>query len=359
MFNPDLVRMLYDKATASGTPLGGTFELTPRCNMNCKMCYIRMTPDEMKKRGRERTVDEWLDMASQAKKEGMVFLLLTGGEPLLYPDFKKLYEELKKMGIIVSINTNAVLIDDKATEYFIKNRPNRLNITLYGGSDETYGRLCATPDGFTKATAAIKKLRAAGLNIKINSSITPENSDDIKSVFDFAREIGSPCSVGCYMFPPVRRDNGSTDRFDAVTAGLYQAKVDMLRYSDAEIKAKLDLISSADSGIVPSEQPIKFNCRAGRSSFWITWDGRMNSCGMMSDAYLDPFGDGFKACWDEIRKKTEETEVMLGCKGCADRAVCHICPAIAKAETGDLNGRPDYLCRMTQAWKKEMRRKNI
>ena len=26
-------------------PFYGSFELTPRCNMNCKMCYIRMTPE--------------------------------------------------------------------------------------------------------------------------------------------------------------------------------------------------------------------------------------------------------------------------------------------------------------------------
>ena len=39
-------------------PFSGTFELTPLCNMNCRMCYIRMTPEEMKKVGRELSVEE-------------------------------------------------------------------------------------------------------------------------------------------------------------------------------------------------------------------------------------------------------------------------------------------------------------
>ena len=29
------------KATQANIPLGGTFELTPLCNMNCDMCFIR------------------------------------------------------------------------------------------------------------------------------------------------------------------------------------------------------------------------------------------------------------------------------------------------------------------------------
>ena len=27
-------------------PFDGTFELTPRCNLNCKMCYVRLTQDK-------------------------------------------------------------------------------------------------------------------------------------------------------------------------------------------------------------------------------------------------------------------------------------------------------------------------
>ena len=79
-------------------PLAGNFELTARCNFNCKMCYVHLTAEEQQRRGRELTADQWLAIAEQARSRGMLFLLLTGGEPLIRTDFRYLLTELKKMG---------------------------------------------------------------------------------------------------------------------------------------------------------------------------------------------------------------------------------------------------------------------
>ena len=84
-------------------PFSGSFELTPRCNMNCKMCYIRMTEKEMAQVGQELTVEEWLRIARESVAEGMTMLLLTGGEPILYKGFRELYLQLRKMGLFISI----------------------------------------------------------------------------------------------------------------------------------------------------------------------------------------------------------------------------------------------------------------
>ena len=61
---------LVRSATQKRIPLGGAFELLPLCNMNCKMCFLRISPEELKARGRLRTVEEWLALAEEEKKEG-------------------------------------------------------------------------------------------------------------------------------------------------------------------------------------------------------------------------------------------------------------------------------------------------
>ena len=86
-----LERRLVHKAKNSRIPINGSIELLPLCNMNCDMCYVRLSRTEMEAQGRLRTLDEWLDIAEEMRKAGTLFLLLTGGEPLLYPDFKQLY----------------------------------------------------------------------------------------------------------------------------------------------------------------------------------------------------------------------------------------------------------------------------
>ena len=108
---PRLSTYLHAKACRDGTPLAGNLELTARCNFDCKMCYVHLTAEEQQRRGRELTADEWLAIAETARSRGMLFLLLTGGEPLIRPDFRYLLTELKKMGLLVSVNSNGSLID--------------------------------------------------------------------------------------------------------------------------------------------------------------------------------------------------------------------------------------------------------
>ena len=99
---------IQQKGAALGLPLAGNFELTPRCNFSCKMCYVH----EQVAKNEELSAAEWIALGKQARDRGMLFLLLTGGEPLIRDDFQEIYHELKRLGLMVSINTNASLIDD-------------------------------------------------------------------------------------------------------------------------------------------------------------------------------------------------------------------------------------------------------
>ena len=60
-------------ASVSGLPVAGTFELTARCNFNCKMCYVHLTEAEQRRRGRELTAQEWIALGEAAKRAGTVF----------------------------------------------------------------------------------------------------------------------------------------------------------------------------------------------------------------------------------------------------------------------------------------------
>ena len=53
------------------------------------------------------------------------------GEPFLYKDFDKVYNALRNMGIIVTINTNGTLINEEIADMLSENKPRRVNITLY------------------------------------------------------------------------------------------------------------------------------------------------------------------------------------------------------------------------------------
>ena len=79
-----LEQIMIQKAKHDNVPINGSIELLPLCNMDCDMCYVRLSQSEMEKIGRLRTAEEWLSLARQMEQAGALFLLLTGGEPLLF-----------------------------------------------------------------------------------------------------------------------------------------------------------------------------------------------------------------------------------------------------------------------------------
>lgn len=74
-------------------PTNGTFELTVRCNLHCKMCLFRHSDSENEEiMLKELTAKQWIDMASQVAEAGTMHLLITGGEPMLRTDFCEIWE---------------------------------------------------------------------------------------------------------------------------------------------------------------------------------------------------------------------------------------------------------------------------
>ena len=127
-------QVLTARAAGKKVPISGAFELTPRCNFRCKMCYVRLDPEQMAPIGRERTAAQWLQLGRQAREAGLVFLLLTGGEPFLRPDFEEIYTGLTELGLSISINTNGSLLDGRLRALFRRLPPAVVNVTIYGGS---------------------------------------------------------------------------------------------------------------------------------------------------------------------------------------------------------------------------------
>ena len=353
-----LTDYLYTNATRNLIPLSGTFELSPVCNFSCRMCYVRKTKKEVEASLRKiLTLDDWRRIAREAREAGLLYLLLTGGEPFLWPDFWTLYDELIDMGFLVSINTNGSLIDENAIAHLKEKPPHQINITLYGASDETYRRLCGVDGVFSKVDAAIRGLQETGIPVRINSSLTPENAEDLERIIDYAAERKAVLAVATYMFPPVRRDEskfGTNERFTPEEAAVYQLRNILRRDGPRRYRQFLQRILDGytdppglDASCI---DPVdgKVRCRAGRAVFWVTWDGRMLPCGMMLEPHVDLTDKSFPDAWNALTEKTAELRLSGTCEKCPNRNVCHPCAAMAYTETGTAGGIPTYLCRITQ-----------
>ena len=353
-----LKEYLHRKASRALIPLSGTFELTPVCNLSCKMCYIRKTAQQVKESPRpQMTLEQWRAIARQAREGGMLYLLLTGGEPFLWPDFWELYEELIQMGFLISINTNGTMIDDQTVRRLKKMPPHRLNITLYGASDETYYALCGVKGMFRRVDSAISALLDAGIQVRINGSFTPHNVGDLERIVAYAQERKLVLRATTYMFPPIRREPGMVgfnDRFTPEESARYRMRIYELQTSPEQYRQYLQNIVNG-SAEPPSldescTDPLdgKIRCRAGKASFWITWDGWLTPCGMMTQPRIDLTERPFAESWQLLTRQSAQVRLSGICGSCVNQGLCNPCAAMAMAETGDAGGIPQYVCQMAQ-----------
>ena len=355
---PRITEYLHAKAAQRGVPLSGSFELTPCCNMACKMCYVRMTRAEQEAVAPLRTAREWIELGRTAKEKGMLYLLLTGGEPFLRSDFREIFQSLHALGLILSINSNGTLIDEETVAWLRKTPPSRINITLYGASDETYGRLCGDPKGYTRATKAIRLLKEAGICVKLNCSLTPDNASDAEEIFAFAKREGLIVQATSYMFPPLRRDEtmvGVNDRFTPEEASYHAARIVRLMNGDAQflerMKQGLPPIPSETEDCSDTCEGEGIRCRAGKSSFWVTWTGVFLPCGMMPlQGAPNVFAEGFDRAWEYARAYAQAIRLPAKCASCEARNNCRACAAMVYTESGHFSAVPQYRCAMTKAY---------
>jgi len=240
--------------------------------------------------------------------------------------------------------------------------PSRINLTLYGASDETYARLCGKKDGFTRAARAIELLQDAGIQVKINVSLTPHNADDLEGIYAFCKERGLLISATSYMFPPLRRDEtciGQNDRFSPEDAAYYSAKIEsLLNGEEAFLKhaeegnfAELATAADEDCGLDCTGEGDVIRCRAGKCTGWVTWEGKLLACGMIPDDNApNVFDIGYMNAWKAVTAETDKIRLPAACRDCSVKNTCKACAAMVYTESGDFHTVPEYRCRMAHAY---------
>lgn len=345
-------RRLFSDAHERRIPINCSFELLPLCNMNCDMCYVRLDREEMENKGRLRSKEEWLELAAQMQKAGVLFLLLTGGEPLIYPGFKELYLELRRMGFILTINTNGTLIDEQWAVFFGKHPPRRINITLYGCNETTYENLCHYPGGFEKTKHGIRLLRQQNVDVKISASLVKANQADAPMIARIAHELDVAFHVDTYMFPATRERDRSYDanvRLLPEEAGILRAHMFRLETSPQEyVQSIMSSLYKVANALPGEDKPRQMNCHAGRCSIAVNWQGEMRACTMLQEPTVPVFDVGFENAWKLIVDEIEKIQLSAKCSACKLRDVCNVCAASAMLETGEYDGVPEYMCRYTQ-----------
>jgi MoaA/NifB/PqqE/SkfB family radical SAM enzyme len=332
-------------------PLSGQFELTTRCNLGCRMCYAcnGLLHSDLKKK--ELSAKEWIDIAREARDSGMLFLLLTGGEVFFRDDFKEIYEELTRMGFIISIYTNGTLITAKVIKWLKTIPPSQIDISLYGASADTYRKVCGNAKGFSQALAGIRLIQEAGINLQLRTTIIKENRSDLPAIRNLAEGFGLKLNLVDYITPERERREIDTGRLSPAE----QAQLILDTQPETGEEAYDETIHIDKEAYIKATECFDyfkssnaFPCNSGKNSFFITWEGVMVPCSIMNTPKTHPLKSSFRRAWRELVQKCDKVPVCKTCSKCSLKGQCKSCPGRLLNETGSFKEPAPYLCELAR-----------
>jgi radical SAM additional 4Fe4S-binding domain len=333
----DLTYKLSEIAYRKEFPLNLTLELTPECNLECKMCYVRLNKSEMTKIGKLLTADEWINIAKGAVEQGTLFVMFTGGEPLLHPEFEKIYTEISKLGCRICLLTNGVHITDRILELLKTYPPASILFTLYGASENTYQKVCNNGKAFYSVINNIRKIKALLSNIPlyIRATLIKDNIDDLESMKDIVKEFDVSLGISVVTMKAIR----GAVRPEVVNCRLSQDEIKDVLYKNLHFDKITD-----ENKIEEIREDKTFFCIAGIGSCVVSWDGKMLPCLMFSSPYTEPVKEGFLDSWTKLKKLRKEISYPDRCLKCKNSDFCGTCPAFIQAESGTYLNNESYEC---------------
>jgi radical SAM protein with 4Fe4S-binding SPASM domain len=348
---------LWEKMKTGKNWLSFDLEITARCNLNCRHCYINLPAGDRKAQSQEMTLGEIDRLADEAASLGVLWCLITGGEPLVRRDFREIYLTLKRKGMLLSVFTNATLIDQGHIELFKRYPPRNLEVSVYGATEDTYEKISRRPGSFSAFLRGVRLLVDNGIPVRFKATVMRSNVHELTLISEFCRKI----TKDYYRFDPLlhlRFDGNPQRNAEIVSERLSPEEIVRAERSDPERFASLT--EGCDTLIVPEFRHLGcshlFHCGAGRGSFSVGYDGTFRLCSSLwhPDCVYDlRKGSLHQACLELVPRvrelRSEREEFLEGCRRCEIVNLCLWCPAHSFLETGELDSVVDYFCQVAHA----------
>jgi len=309
-------------------------EATSACNLKCLHCMV-----ETNRNARPLSYRQWQRVLRRLRRQGVVVVSFTGGEPLLNPDIVEIVEEAAALGFVILFFTNGTLLQCNLVEA-LSSLPIQWSVSLDGASAATHDRIRGEAGAFAKTMAGIRLLVEDGCDVRIESVITGINVQEISRLAELVASIGckrySASALRLCRRSWVNREQLWLDRSAmlAVRTAL-EAKQKKLAG-----KLAIDLPYQPMQRAIDEPASRKmFACSAGISKLGILLDGSVVPCLLLNNMILgNAQHTDLRDCTDslvlrQLRSATEEVE----CGDCENREFCGKgCRAAALYTQGDL-----------------------
>jgi len=306
------------------SPIRIYYELTLACNLRCKFCFNSAG----KPRKRELTTKEIIKNLYDLKKENIINLHFTGGEFTLRPDWYTIFLEAKKLGFVISCNTNGVFLKKDTVSKLSNLNLDQITISIDGSKEnheKNRGR-----NTFAKSISSLKELHKLGANLRINTLVSKFSFNDVESMVDLASRYVKEINFFTVVF--IGR-GANLESKNSVTIKEHLAmskKINKLRTKYPRLNILHFAQVTKETSIKPEEYDefgLKVGPPSGTTTLNVTSDGGLYCGGYIPyiDGYLclgNVKKDNIFDVWQNSKKleeiRIEARKLMLFCNRCKE-----------------------------------------
>jgi radical SAM protein with 4Fe4S-binding SPASM domain len=332
-------------------------ELTERCNNNCIHCYINLPADDHRAQQKELSTRELQEIIREAVSLGCLTVRFTGGEPLLREDFEDLYIFARKLGLRVTICTNAILITPALAKVFAHTPPLLpIEITLYGMTKNSYEAITSVPGSFKAAWRGINLLLEYQVPFVVTGVLLPPNKEEIEEFESWAATIPWMDIAPSYtLLLDLRARRDSVEK-NVLIKGLRPSPEDIVAFFSRKQEQYLEEMKEFCSKFIRPQGNNIFSCGAGIRGGCVDPYGYLQPCILLRhpdtiyDLKKGSLKDALTRFFPKIRQmKAENPDYLTRCAHCFLKGLCEQCPAWSWMEHGTLDTPVDYLCEVAHA----------
>ena len=327
-------------------PLEGHLDLTYRCNNDCLHCWLRISPAA--ERRRELSFDEIRSIVDEARLLGTRQWAISGGEPMLRPDFPEIFEYLTDKAVSYALNTNGTLITPKLAR-LLKRRGSKM-VALYGATRETYEHITRNAVGFEQVMQGFRYLKEAGAGFIVQLVPMKSNRHEWERMVELAGSLSDIWRVGApWLYLSSCRDQDLNARISAER--LDPREVLELDKPDLSFEES----NAHRCGQMDSDGRLFGACIARRRDFHVDPYGGMSFCSFIKEPSMryDLRRGTVREGWEEFipslaGRSFEIKEHNDNCGSCELRQDCRWCPVYGWLEHGRFSAPVEYLCEVAR-----------
>ena len=358
------------KYMARRIPRNASFELTHRCNLKCIHCYQGDQDAIRKNRQRELDTETVKRILDEIAAAGTLFLFFTGGDPMVRKDFCEIYTYAVKLGIIVSVLCDGILVTDKIIETFKRYPPHYVEISIYGATAETYESVTQVEGSYERFLKGLHRLRENNIRYLLKTVLLTANQHEFHAMKSIADQLGVAFHHDSAIFPCLPHDDNAGGANRQSNTEKMPATVELSSIKKYTLDEPLNLrvtpesiididmsnkeyrdswiAASGTKGEASNDQRL-YKCGAGKDGFHIDPYGMLYPCILTTHHGHDLKTSSFMAGWNGTINEinTLRASPDRSCNSCDLAYMCAGCPAVFELETGAADVKSDYICETT------------